>query len=195
MITGDGIPGTGGGLANEGTVWLQNTILASNSGESGPECRGQLTSLGWNLVGDPRDCTIDGDLTGTRIDRYPRIGPLGDRGTHALFPTSPAIDAGDPSGCRDADDMVLATDQRGVPRTIGRRCDIGAYELGPCAIACPGDCDENGMVSVDELVVGVQLALGTYGDCSHGYDGDELPTIDKLLAAVRAALQGCPPCE
>ena len=44
---------------------------------------------------------------------------------------SPAIDAGNPSGCTDGQGQPLKTDQRGKPRpdkedTGG--CDIGAYE-------------------------------------------------------------------
>jgi hypothetical protein len=39
-----------------------------------------------------------------------------------LLPGSPAIDAGANSGCP-------ATDQRGVARPYGLRCDIGAFEF------------------------------------------------------------------
>lgn len=41
--------------------------------------------------------------------------------THPLLPGSPAIDAASPAG--------LGTDQRGIPRPQGARCDIGAFEL------------------------------------------------------------------
>ena len=47
---------------------------------------------------------------------------------------SPAIDAGNPSGCRDNAGMFLPTDQRGFARPADGnndgtvRCDIGAYE-------------------------------------------------------------------
>jgi hypothetical protein len=42
-----------------------------------------------------------------------------------------AIDAGNPSGCKDSSGHLLTTDQRGMPRhdpedTGG--CDMGAYE-------------------------------------------------------------------
>src|SRR5262245_53838925 len=54
--------------------------------------------------------------------------------THALLPGSPALDAGDPGGCRDQNGALLLTDQRGFPRSSDgnndgvARCDIGAYE-------------------------------------------------------------------
>jgi hypothetical protein len=55
----------------------------------------------------------------------PKLGPLTNNGgltaTHALFPDSPAIDAGT-SG------TGVNTDQRGVSRPYGSAPDIGAYE-------------------------------------------------------------------
>ena len=49
----------------------------------------------------------------------------------ALLLGSPAIDGGNPAGCKDAQGNLLKTDQRGMPRpdpedTGG--CDMGAYE-------------------------------------------------------------------
>jgi hypothetical protein len=63
------------------------------------------------------------------------LGPLQNNGgptpTMALLPGSPAIDAGNPSGCTDGLGHLLKTDQRGMPRPdkedIGG-CDMGAYE-------------------------------------------------------------------
>lgn len=57
--------------------------------------------------------------------------------THALISNSPAIDAGDPSGCIDENEALLYSDQRLKERTVDgpdknleARCDIGAYEFG-----------------------------------------------------------------
>jgi len=49
----------------------------------------------------------------------------------AIQARSPAIDAGNSSGCIDGQEHLLKTDQRGMPRPdtedkIG--CDMGAYE-------------------------------------------------------------------
>ena len=56
-----------------------------------------------------------------------RLGALADNGgptaTHALLRGSPALDRG--GGCP-------TVDQRGLPRALGGRCDIGAYELARC---------------------------------------------------------------
>lgn len=59
---------------------------------------------------------------------------------------------------------------------------------------CPGDCDAGGAVTVDELVRGVGIALGTTGieSCATlDSDGDGAVGIDELITAVRAALDGC----
>ena len=66
------------------------------------------------------------------------LGPLQNNGgptqTHALVAGSPALDAGDPGGCRDSQGSLLSTDQRGFARHIDNnndgaaRCDIGAFE-------------------------------------------------------------------
>jgi hypothetical protein len=50
----------------------------------------------------------------------------------ALGPGSPAIDAGNPSGCSYPGlPFVLMSDQRGITRPKGAACDIGAFERSP----------------------------------------------------------------
>jgi hypothetical protein len=64
----------------------------------------------------------------------------------------------------------------------------------PLSVPCVGDCDQNGSVSVDELVKGVNIALGSASldDCpSFDTNGDDRVTIDELIAAIDAALKGC----
>jgi hypothetical protein len=49
----------------------------------------------------------------------------------ALPTGSPALDAGNPGGCRNFAGNLLKTDQRGQPRPGGGEttgCDMGAYE-------------------------------------------------------------------
>jgi uncharacterized repeat protein (TIGR01451 family) len=115
----------GGGIKNNGTVTLQNTILADNIASSSPDCSGTINSSGYNLVGDPSGCNYalgTGDVT--NMDA--KLGPLfGAPGYHPLSLGSPAIDAGNPAGCSGSAGL-LTTDQRGAAR-VGR-CDIGAYE-------------------------------------------------------------------
>ncbi len=61
--------------------------------------------------------------------------------------------------------------------------------------ACPGDCNGDGVVRIDELIVMVNIALGTAPatDCPAGdTNGDGSVTINEIIAAVVVALGSCP---
>jgi len=113
-------------------VVLQNSIVANNSGGNCSIRSGTLTSHGHNLSSD---ATCDFGGTGDLNNIDPMLGPLQNNGgptqTMALPSGSPAIDAGNPYGCRDGFGNLLKTDQRGAPRHDSedtRGCDMGAYE-------------------------------------------------------------------
>lgn len=64
----------------------------------------------------------------------------------------------------------------------------------PEAVACVGDCNGDGEVTVDEVIVGVSVALGvTAADACPAFDpsGDGQVTVDEILQAVNRALTGC----
>jgi len=66
--------------------------------------------------------------------------------------------------------------------------------VSPTPIACVGDCNHNGIVTVDELIRGVNIALGNaaVSICPEfDRDGSQTVTINELIAAVNAALNGC----
>lgn len=131
----------GGALLGQG-VEMGSTILAANSAPIGPDCQADpaVTSLGRNLIGDATGCgavfdhgvkgdKVGNDQVGPSIAKIaPRLSALGDNGgptpTRALKPGSPAIDAAGGKPCS------TTTDQRGVKRPKGSRCDIGAFEKG-----------------------------------------------------------------
>lgn len=130
-INAESSGGSGGALANAGSsVMIQNSIVA-NYGYGG-NCSGTITSSGYNISSDSSCAFNDsGDLNSTN----PRLGPLHSNGgptqTMALPKGSPALDAGNPSGCLDFSGNHLTTDQRGKPRPGGGEttgCDMGAYE-------------------------------------------------------------------
>jgi len=80
-----------------------------------------------------------------------------------------------------------------------RSWQLAAADLAPTAtpipVNCTGDCDASGGVTVDEIVTGVAIALGSrsLSDCDRfDASGDGEVTVDEILTAINAALEGCP---
>jgi CSLREA domain-containing protein len=108
------------------TVTLSNTIVANSP--SGGNCGGPIIDGGFN-VDDGTTCGFSAaNISEPSTD--PLLGLLANNGgptkTHALLRGSPAIDA-IPDGTNGCGTLIN-TDQRGVERPQGSRCDIGAYE-------------------------------------------------------------------
>jgi hypothetical protein len=62
-------------------------------------------------------------------------------------------------------------------------------------VACAGDCNGDGAVAINELITGVNIALGSapISSCpSFDGNGDGNVAINELIAAVNNALNGCP---
>lgn len=147
--------------ADEGSVELENTIVANNQ----LECSGNVISNGFNLIGDPTRCSmvlLSSDEIGD-----PGLGPLSDdttpgNGHFPLLPNSKAVDSGSNSVCPP-------TDQLGQTRPIDgdkngtEDCDIGAVEFQPSnqapmvsagseqTIILPSGATLNGTVTDDGL--------------------------------------------
>lgn len=65
----------------------------------------------------------------------------------------------------------------------------------PISVICPGNCNGDTEVTVDEILAGVSIAQGLQSlEICPQFDanGDGEVTIDDILAAVGAALNGCP---
>lgn len=138
--------------------------------------------------------------------------------TLALVARARDLDAGILDGAQlewrsDRDGLLgqgrkLAIAELGVGRhTITVRADDGdggtasaavrvvvVADLSELPTGCPGDCSGDGRVTVDELVAGVGIALGSraLAACAT-FDGDDdgSVTVAELIAAVNAALGGC----
>jgi hypothetical protein len=123
-----------GGIFNQGLYQTRNSIIAGNRNANGTgngDLNGDIASYGWNLFGNTFGTSIGSSgtggqtLTGNLYNVAANLAPLGNYGgateTHALLSNSPAINAGDPNGS-------FTTDQRGSPRPIGGRGDIGSFE-------------------------------------------------------------------
>jgi hypothetical protein len=64
----------------------------------------------------------------------------------------------------------------------------------PVDEGCVGDCNGDQFVTVDEIVTGVNVALGTVGvsEClTFDSNMDGLVTVDEIVSALRGALEGC----
>ena len=127
----------GGGLYNSApapthTLELWNSLIQFNYAGSLPDdCDGQpLTSKDYNFIDSV--CPLTGTTTNnvTGLDNH--LAPLADNGgptlTRALLAGSPAIGQIPPGLCRDPFGAAPVPDQRGVPRPVGTKCDMGAYD-------------------------------------------------------------------
>ncbi len=158
--------GDGDNLWNQGVLNVGNSIVGGAS-ETG-SCGGfaPLTSLGHNLEFE----TGGNRCFDRRSDRLgnPRLGSLASNGgttrTLALRPGSAALGHG--RGC-------TTFDQRGVPRSLGGRCDAGAYELVRCGGAIVNRVGTRGR----DVLRGTRRADGMLGlggsDRLRGLGGDD----------------------
>jgi len=64
----------------------------------------------------------------------------------------------------------------------------------PVPGSCSGDCNNDGTVAINELIIGVNIALGSTpaSQCpAFDANGDGQVVISELISAVNAALNGC----
>lgn len=129
----------GGGIENANVAvakaTLSNTILAKSTNGNihnacaAGRCRGTITDGGYNISDDSSFRFTD-PTSKTRTN--PRLDPGGlqynggPTKTIALQETSPALNA-IPEGTNGCG-TIIKTDQRGVSRPQGKRCDAGAFE-------------------------------------------------------------------
>lgn len=180
---GGGIHQQRDSFSQNATSQIANTILAGNtlsgtatlddcrnagvtgSGTGAPTIPpGRFTSVGYNLTvtGTNSGCSFNGP--GDQIIPASQLAQVlnptlanngGATPTHALLPNSPAINAGNPAGCRNAAGVLLTTDQRGRLRLPP--CDIGAYEADQLSIVLtktvgvnPGVCAATTAIVVNQ---------------------------------------------
>jgi Ca2+-binding RTX toxin-like protein len=151
-------------------VNLRNTILTGNfDATTDPEyhdwfCQGGtgVVSQGYNLLPAVPDCTVAA-ATGDQAAADPGLQPLANNGgttfTEALLSTSPAVNAGHPAAPGSGGSACPATDQRGVPRDLGGRCDKGAYER----VRCQGKLVNRVGTSGADTLVGTSSGDGILG--------------------------------
>ena len=191
---GGGLSRYGGGIANDdgGTVNLANTILSSNIhvivNDFGPfavndDCKGTLNQFRYSLLTTTTGCSFTNDNSITGVN--PKLEALADNGgpnqTHALKADSPAIDAGDLNGCKDPEEIILTSDQRGELRPFDGDmdgtavCDIGAYEY---IIYQPLTVNKVG--SGDGSITSTPAGIDCDPDCSANFPQNSLVTLTAV---------------
>jgi hypothetical protein len=167
----------GGGISNSQCFYypffscpaaftLNRSLIAGNHAPVAPEIQNDASNSivnanNFNLFGSNGNAGVNGFSPGP-TDIVPSVplaqilSPLKNNGgptqTHAPSAGSPAIDAGDPGGCRNSQGSLISSDQRGFVRHVdgnndgAARCDIGAVEgLG---FAVPIDFDGDGITDI-----------------------------------------------
>lgn len=144
---GTGVRQTSGAVEIQNSIVAENIaesedVLAENLTSSKTDCRGQITSLGYNFIGTTNDCEYSsgpddmiatGDLV---LGGYVNPGTPG-KSHFPLLANSQVIDTGDPAGCKDQKGIPFSTDQLGKRRPIDGNsdgighCDRGAIEFYP----------------------------------------------------------------
>ncbi len=156
-VSGNAAGSVGGGIhLGGGTVTLTNSTVSGNAAEVGGDIHvdsgtvtltnslvegdcamtflGLIASNGYNIESPSDTCGLNDptDQANVSTDDL-KLGPLQDNGgptmTHALLPSSLAIDVIPEADCVDADGEPLTTDQRGESRDS--MCDVGAFEVQP----------------------------------------------------------------
>ena len=93
------------------------------------------------------------------------------------------------------DPTGLAPGQYGATITVNSGAGSKTINVAASvASSCVGDCDGTGGVAINELIRGVNIALGNapLSDCTSfdaNYDG--MVAINELIQAVNNALNGC----
>jgi hypothetical protein len=144
---------------------------------------GQATTRSGRPVDIPLVATdADGDALSLRVVDQSAHGTVGLDGTTARYIPDPSF---------TGDDHFTFSAWDGS--TDGNLATVVVSVAAP--LTCGGDCSGDGLVTIDDLLRGVGIALGTTAfDLCPSFDanGDQQVTIDELMRAVVAALSGCP---
>jgi hypothetical protein len=190
--------GTGGGIhLGYSTAVLSNSVfdnrrrvaLGSTFDDIVCPVEASASSNGFNVIGvESAPC-----VTGAFLQGSPLLNALAENGgttvTQAPQPGSQVINAGNPSGCVTPLGAPLTTDQRGVKRPIGARCDLGAFEVEPI-----GDANGDGVVSVLDVfyVINFLFAGGPVPRGRANVDGAGSTTVTDVFYLINYLFAGGP---
>lgn len=207
-ISGNVAADYGGGILNDGPLTLFNTTLSGNSATSlsgglinfsGPELRISNTIIANSTGGDCYSSESYGPIAENKSNLIedgscspafsgdPNLGPLADNGsttkTHGILTmpvTSPAIDNGDSTICSSS--PVSGVDQRGVSRTNGASCDIGAFEFDYPIAGIEQAVGQNDPVNNNPIVFKI-----TFNETVTGFDPTDILFTESTAPGDLAA--------
>jgi hypothetical protein len=172
-------------------------VLATEAGD--PDCRvdsGPIPTTS-AFAFQPSGCTPGEDCAGLRavVLLLDHVTPFADGAT--LFTCAAAIAADASAGSYGlVAGTAAASDLDGNPvAVLGVDGAITVAEAPPPPPPCAGDCDGSGQVSINELLIGVNILIGSAApeQCTAvDTNGDGTVTVNELVQAVNAALGSCP---
>ena len=184
--------GTQVAAAQVDIIFDPSTPVATNAG-GGPQCTvsSNIHKGGTSFHFQPANCVPGVNCTAVRaiVIAFDNADPISDGAT--LFT------------CTDAVKRTALTQQYVLTCSGAEATDPSAHGL-PAACTngsitvttpCAGDCNGDGEVTIDELLTGVGIGLGSipYDQCpAFDADRNHSLTIDELLQGVLDALNGCP---
>lgn len=171
---------------------------ASTSGQLAVESAQGARVTGGELVHNSPKANVDGVATW----EFTWTAPA-NTGSFTMFGAGNSVN-GDDSSFADRATGVTLTIQVAVAVDTPTPSPTPTVTIGnsptPTAtsgpIACVGDCDQSGVVVVNELVTGVNIALdrAAVTTCpDFDADGSESVTVNELVSGVNALLRGCVP--
>lgn len=156
------------------------------------------TLVGWLRSTGPAQCSQPPTPTAiatTAVPATPTVTPTTAPPSTptAVPPSSTPTRTPTSTSTPTATNTATITDTPTITRTpTETRTPTNSPTPGPCY----GDCNFDGMIGINELIVGVGIALGTrpLSDCSvFDINRDGMVSVGELITVVRAALQGCIP--
>lgn len=160
-----------------------------------PDCATAMPSNA-SFAFQPVDCTPDLDCSGVRALVWTLAGataPFVDGA--ALFDCAVGIDDAAAAGAYPlVAGPALGSDPDGQPLALIGVDGVITVEA-PLPPACAGDCDGSGQVSINELLLGVNILIGNASpeQCrAVDTNGDGRVAVNELVQAVNAALGSCP---
>lgn len=198
----------GGAIANDFTVVVENAQCNNRSRCLCPTAEGQTRDNFVNVVVyGPKTLPDEGPVQiPTLPDSLTTIATLrmrvaagtgeGDIPLHVFA----ATDNGSPVKPQFAANLSLgdqsACDVTGTAQGVSRiGFTDGRVTVGEGGPACVGDCNGNGEVVINELISGVNIALGNaaVSNCvAFDPNNDGAVNINELIQGVNNALNGCP---